>query len=550
MAVSTHAVTNQVSPLQDYNLLATDAALSEALQRDASGTQVDALAGYGSLLGSEEVIRLGEDAERHPPELETHDRIGQRIDTVRFHPAWHGLMRMLREQGLAALPYSHPGRGAWSAYAAGIYLHGQVDAGSLCPTTMTMASVSVLTQEPELFESLRDKLYSTEYDPRDVPIPDKKSILVGMGMTEKQGGSDLRANSTQAHPLGAEGRGQAYELVGHKWFFSAPMCDAHLVLARTASGPSCFFVPRWRPDGTRNAIHIQRLKDKVGNRSNSSSEVEFDRAWGLMVGEEGRGIPTIIGMATFSRLTCVIGSSALMRQAVVQSLHYARHRMAFGRALADQPLMRSVLADMALESEAATTLMMRLARAFEHADQPGEQQWCRIMMPAAKFWVCKRAVELTGEAMEVWGGNGYVETGPMARLFREAPVNSIWEGSGNVICLDVLRAIGRDPLGGRELISALQDKCAGSPALQAAARNILACLELPQERLEAGARRFVQQLVLLAQAVLLLEHAPAFVSEAFIASRFDSGGGRVYGMLPPECDVEAILQRAWASSVA
>lgn len=547
MAGSTHGVTNQVATLQDYNLLAADAALNEALQREASSTHIDALAGYGGLLGREETLRLGEDAERHPPELHTHDRIGQRIDTVDFHPAWHGLMRMLREQGLVALPYSHPAQGAWSAYAAGIYLHGQVDAGSLCPTTMTMASISVLAQEPALFDSLRDKLYSTEYDPRDIPIPQKRSILVGMGMTEKQGGSDLRANSTQAHALGAEGRGQAYELVGHKWFFSAPMCDAHLVLAQTGSGPSCFFVPRWRPDGTRNAIHIQRLKDKVGNRSNSSSEVEFNRAWGRMVGEEGRGIPTIIGMATFSRLSCVIGSSALMRQAVVQSLHYARHRMAFGRKLAEQPLMRAVLADMALESEAATTLMMRLAHAFENADQPGEQQWCRIIMPAAKFWVCKRAVELTGEAMEVWGGNGYVETGPMARLFREAPVNSIWEGSGNVICLDVLRAIGRDPLGARDLISALQEKCVGNPALRAAARNILACLELPQERLEFGARRFVQQLVLLAQAVLLLEHAPSFVSDAFIASRLDStDGGRVYGMLPSGCDVEAILQRAWA----
>ena len=550
MAVSTHAVTNQVPALQDYNLLATDAALSESLRRDASGAHVAVLTSYGNLLGREEIIRLGEEAERHPPELETHDRIGRRIDTVGFHPAWHGLMRLLREQGLVALPYSHPAKGAWSAYAAGIYLHGQVDAGSLCPSTMTMASISVLAQEPALFESLRDKLYSTEYDLRDVPIPRKKSILVGMGMTEKQGGSDLRANSTRAGPIGVEGRGQAYELVGHKWFFSAPMCDAHLVLAQTESGLSCFFVPRWRPDGSRNAIHIQRLKDKVGNRSNSSSEVEFDGAWGLMVGEEGRGIPTIIGMATFSRLSCVIGSSSLMRQAVVQAIHYARQRMAFGRTLADQPLMRSVLADMALESEAATTLMMRLARAFEHAGQPGEQQWCRIIMPAAKFWVCKRAVELTGEAMEVWGGNGYVETGPMARLFREAPVNSIWEGSGNVICLDVLRAIGRDPLGARQLISALQEKCSGNPALRAAARNITACLELPQERLEFGARRLVQQLVLLAQAVLLVEHAPSFVSDAFIASRFDTDTGRVYGVLPPGCDVEAILQRAWASGAA
>ncbi len=545
MESTTHEVSNQVPELLDYNLLATDAVLNEALQRHASPTHSQALDNYGLQLGREASVRLAEDAENHPPELQTHDRVGRRIDTVNFHPSWHALMRMLRENGLAALPYSHPGAGAWSAYAAGIYLHGQVDAGSLCPTTMTMASVSVLAQEPALFETLRDKLYSTEYDARDVPIPQKKSILVGMGMTEKQGGSDLRANSTHAYPLGAEGRGQAYELVGHKWFFSAPMCDAHLVLAKTDGGLSCFFVPRWRPDGTRNAVHIQRLKDKVGNRSNSSSEVEFHYAWGQMVGEEGRGIPTIIGMATFSRLTCVIGSSAVMRQSLVQAMHYARHRQAFGKALSEQPLMRSVLTDMALESEAATTLMMRLAYAFEHASEPAEQAWCRIMMPAAKFWVCKRAVELAGEAMEVWGGNGYVETGPMARLFREAPVNSIWEGSGNVICLDVLRAIGRDPVGAREFIAALHARCADQPVLQAAVQHLASDLERPQEELEADARRFVQRLVLVTQACLLQEQSPDFVSEAFIASRFDAEWGRVYGVLPPSCDHTVILGRAW-----
>src|SRR5690606_17129123 len=370
-------------------------------------------------------------------------------------------------------------------------------------TTLFRSSVSVLAQEPELFDSLRDKLYSTEYDPRDLPIPQKKSILVGMGMTEKQGGSDLRANSTQAYPLGAEGRGQAYTLVGHKWFFSAPMCDAHLVLARTDAGPSCLFVPRWKPDGTRNAILIQRLKDKVGNRSNSSSEVEFQDAWGIMVGEEGRGIPTIIGMATFSRLACIIGSSALTRQAVVQALHYARHREAFGERLIDQPLMRNVLCDMALESEAATLLMFRLADAFEHADDPLQQAWCRILMPAAKFWICKRAVELTGEAMEVFGGNGYVETGPMGRLFREAPVNSIWEGSGNVMCLDVLRAMGREPESAKRLLDALAEAGKGDPAIARVVQSLVDDLGLPRAELEFRARSIAQRLVLVAQAGLL-----------------------------------------------
>ncbi len=317
---------------------------------------------------------------------------------------------------------------------------------------MTQASIPVLQKEPALWAQLKDKLYSDAHDPRDAPIGAKQSIMIGMGMTEKQGGSDVRANTTLAVPVGAGGRGGEHLLRGHKWFFSAPMCDAHLVVARTeAGGPSCFYVPRWRPDGTKNAVRIQRLKNKVGNRSNSSSEIELDDAWGVMLGEEGRGIPTIIEMATYTRLNCVLGSAAILRQGLVQAIAYTRQRHAFGRALAEQPLMRAVLADLALESEAALALAMRLAQAFER----GEPAWTRIVAPAAKFWVCKRAVEAAGEVMEIFGGNGYVDDGPIARLFREAPVNSIWEGSGNVMCLDVMRAISREPDAAHALIDEL-----------------------------------------------------------------------------------------------
>jgi putative acyl-CoA dehydrogenase len=365
-------------------------------------------------------------------------------------------------------------------------------------------------------------------------------MLIGMGMTEKQGGSDVRANTSWAVPVAGGGRGAEYRLNGHKWFFSAPMCDAHLVVARLGNaedGPiGCFYVPRWRPDGSKNAVEIQRLKDKLGNRSNSSAEVEFRDAYAVLIGEEGRGIPTIIEMATHTRLDCVIGSAALIRQAFVQALHHTRHREAFGRLLLDQPLMRNVLTDLALESEAATRLMMRLATAFELADtDPLQAAWKRIVTPAAKFWVCKRALEVTGEAMEVWGGNGYVEEGPMARLYREAPVNSIWEGSGNVMCLDVLRAIQREPDGAALLLGDLAREAAGDRRLRTALQNFETLLHQPAELMQANARRLAQTLVLLAQAVLLLRHGQADCAELFIASRFGDGAqadhGRVFGTL-------------------
>ena len=541
----THTVTNQAPELQDYNLFTTDVALAAGLQQAGGGWHAEALTRLGGELGSAEILQLGALANWHPPQLHTHDRVGNRIDSVEFHQSWHRLLGLLRREGLHALPFSSPRPGAQVARAAGYFLHAQVESGSLCPTTMTFASIPVLANEPALFARLRDKLFSLEHDPRDLPLVQKKSILIGMGMTEKQGGSDVRSNATVAVPVRGEGRGAEYALTGHKWFFSAPMCDAHLVLARTGRGLSCFFVPRWRDDGSKNSILIQRLKDKLGNQSNSSSEVEFQEALGVMVGEEGRGIPTIIEMANFTRLDCVIGSAGLMRQAFVQAAHHARHRSAFERLLAEQPIMRNVLADLALESEAATLLMLKLASAFDAPDQPLLRAWRRIVTPAAKFWICKRAVAFTGECMEVWGGNGYVETGPMARMYREAPVNSIWEGSGNVMCLDVLRAVERDPEGALLLLADLQEAAAGHPALLALLDALRRDLQAAPEEREALARRLVQRLVLAAQASLMLRHAPPDIAEAFVASRLDADGGRVYGTIGTPALQKRILDRAW-----
>ena len=561
---ATHEVTNQVPPLEHYNLYETDATLAAAVEREGARWHAQALARDGALLGTPEVIALAGLANRHEPELFTFSPRGERIDTFEFHPSWDRLVSLLRQEGLHALPFDTPRPGAMAARCAGYFLHAQIESGSLCPVTMTFASIPVLRREQPLFEQIADKLYTREHDPSDAPLSHKRSMMVGMGMTEKQGGSDVRTNQTRAAAAGAAaGRGAEYRLVGHKWFFSAPQCDAHLVLARTsADAPlSCFYVPRYIPDGTRNAIRIQRLKDKLGNRSNASSEVEFGDAYGVMIGDEGRGVPTIIEMANYTRLDCAIGSAALMRAALVQAIHHARHRVAFSRRLVDQPLMRNVLADLALESEAATVLFMRLARAFDAhlaAEREGtpepdaERTWRRIVTPAAKFWICKRALEFTGEAMEVWGGNGYVEEGPMARFYREAPVNSIWEGSGNVMCLDVLRALERDPQGVQALFAQWRADAAGTPALAAALDTFEALLAAPAELREAGARRLTQQLVLCAQAVLLLRAAPTDHAQAFIATRLADGGaglacGRVYGTLPTTFDHGAIVAHAFGA---
>ena len=557
----THEVTNQAPPLECYNAMTTDASLVAALEREGAAWHLDTLTHDGLALTQPDVLALADLANRHTPEHHPFSARGERIDAIEFHPAWHTLLSMLREQGLHSLPFetATPRPGSMAARAAGYFLHAQLESGSLCPLTMTFASIPVLQQEPALYASLREQLLSRRHDPRDIPLDaGKQSMMIGMGMTEKQGGSDVRSNRTRAVATRVGGRGGEYRLIGHKWFFSAPQCDAHLVLARTGGtdesddgkGPvSCFYVPRFAPDGSKNAVQIQQLKDKLGNRSNVSSEVEFLDAYGVMIGDEGRGVPTIIEMANFTRLDCVIGSAALMRAALIQAIHHARHRRVFGARLIDQPLMRNVLADLALESEAATVLFMRLAGAFENSARPEERAWRRIVTPAAKFWVCKRALEFTGEAMEVWGGNGYVETGPMARFYREAPVNSIWEGSGNVMCLDVLRAFEREPDAARALFDSWQAVAGEHRVLGDALKTLLAMLTGDPATREASARGIAQHLVLTAQGILLAQHAPSDVAAAFIETRLGDARGsvnRVYGTLPATFDFNAVIERAFA----
>ncbi|VCU69770.1 Putative acyl-CoA dehydrogenase AidB [Pigmentiphaga humi] len=540
---------NVVDPLADYSLYDTDLALREAVEREGAGRAHGQLSAHGGWLGSREALDAGRDANLHPPCFVPIDPVGRRIDEVRFHPAWHVLMRAIVAQGLHDGPWSAPQPGALVARAAGYVMQGQVDAGTLCPTTMTFAAAAVLAAEPpgeiDFARDWRPVLCSRSYDPADAPIAAKRGALVGMGMTEKQGGSDVRANTTRADPCGAPGRGRGYLLTGHKWFYSVPQADAHLVLAQAAEGLSCFFVPRYGPDGRRNAVRILRLKDKLGNRSNASAEVEFHGAWGMMVGEPGRGVPTIIEMAACTRLDCVLGSAALLRQALVQALHFCTHRHAFGRPLVRQPLMRHVLADLALESEAATVLGLRLARAFAGQD-PLERAIRRIVTPAAKYWVCKRAEAAIAECMEACGGNGYVEDGPMPRLYREAPVNAIWEGSGNVMCLDVLRAMRRDPQGFEALAEYLRERGGGSVEFRSAWQAWMELCAKPEDA-EFKARRIAGLLTCLLQAALLRESPGGMAADAFIAARLaqpgwlygDSGTGHgdaVCGLL---------LARAW-----
>lgn len=544
---TTHQISNQFDEKQDYNLFATDATLQEILQSYGSQDQT-ILNEMGQVVGSSEYYQYADLANRHTPILHAFDARGRRRDYIEFHPAWHQWMRINRQFDSHAHPFNQAeSKSKWVDWAARFYLSGQVECGSLCPTSMTLGSIPLIQREPELWAKIGDKLLSTEYDERDLPIAQKKSIWLGMGMTEKQGGSDVRANETFAVPIGESGRGQAYLLTGHKWFFSAPMCDAHLVVAKTEQdGLACFFVPRWREDGTKNNIHVQRLKDKVGNRSNSSSEVEFQEAWGIMIGEAGRGIPTIIEMANYTRLTCSVGSTAMLRQALVQCLAYTRQRKAFGKHLAAQPLMQAVLVDLALETEAAMQLSFYLASCYEN-DDALSLAWKRIMTPASKFWICKRAVELTGETMEVFGGNGYVDNGIMARIFKEAPVNTIWEGSGNVMCLDVLRAIGREPESIEILFQDLAATAMQDEILKQELQTLFKLFQQPADELQFMGRSLVSRLTLLAQAVLLKRHASEFIFNGFIQTRYSEFHGRVVGIISAkQVDVERILERALA----
>jgi len=538
---ATHEVLNQPPPLEDVNLFEGDAALGEGLVREGGGWAEERVRAFGGLVGSARFLELGRQANRHTPELRTHDRFGHRIDEVEFHPAWHEVMGAAMAHGLHNLPWREPRPGAHVARGALQFLLAQAESGSCCPLTMTFACVPALRHEKALAEEWEPRLLSCDYDPRPIPAAGKRSALLGMAMTEKQGGSDVRANTTRARAL--EG-GEAFELVGHKWFCSAPMSDAFLTLAKIdGEALTCFLVPRWRPDGTRNPIHIQRLKDKLGNRSNASSEVEFPGTWARRVGPPGRGVRSIMEMVQHTRLDCVSGSAGLMRQAATQALHHARHRDAFGRRLWEQPLMRNVLADLALEAEAATALALRLGRAFDEAPgDPGERAFARIATAVAKYWVCKRAPHMIYEAMECLGGGGYVEESILPRLYREAPVNAIWEGSGNVIALDVLRAMAREP----EALDALLGELRLAGGADRRFDAWLARLEAEladRDGAEGRARRLVECLALALQASLLLRGAPAAVADAFCAGRLGEGG-LAFGTLPPGADLHAILERA------
>ncbi|HEY6024577.1 MAG TPA: isovaleryl-CoA dehydrogenase [Pseudolabrys sp.] len=527
-------VQNQPPPLEPFNLFSSDRALREAVRREAANWAEGDLAALGAMLGKPETIQLGFDANRFTPQLRTLDRYGHRIDEVEFHPAWHELLRIALNAGLHSSPWAEPKPGAHVARAAGTYMLGQIESGVYCPIAMTYGAVPTLRHAPAIAAEWLPRIYSREYDRRFRPSRLKSAALIGMGMTENQGGSDLRTNTTRAEPAG-DG---TFRLYGHKWFMSAPMCDAFLVLAQSPKGLSCFLMPRWTPEGERNDIQILRLKDKLGNRSNASSEVEFYGAYAQLVGEEGRGIPTIIEMGNYTRLDCCIGSSALMRQAVAQAVHHARHRTAFQKKLIDQPLMTNVLADLAIESEAALALTMRLARAYDE-DDDAAQVIRRVVTPAAKFWICKRTPFVTYEAMEVLGGSGYIEESIMPRLYREAPVNSIWEGSGNVMCLDVLRAMGRTS----SVMDVLRSELDSDVRLKNLADRLSKRISTPDRNDEAQARMLVRDLVLALQAALLIKHAPTVVADAFCASRLNGEGG-TFGLLPRGVDHREIAERA------
>ena len=534
---ATHVVENQPPPLEPYDAWATDLALREAVAREGGAFALADIAAYGELAGGE-LMALAMEANRHRPQLRSHDRHGNRLDRVEFHPAYHAIMRIAIEHGVHAYAWRSRREGAHVARAALNYLHYQADQGSACPLTMTYAAVPVLQAEPAVAREWLPAAIADEYDETDAPAEQKTGVTLGMGMTEKQGGSDVRANSTQARP-----DGDGWLLTGHKWFFSAPMSDAFLVLAQAPAGPTCFLLPRWHPDGSRNGIRIQRLKDKLGDWSNASSEVEFQDAFAWRMGGEGRGVATIIQMVALTRLDCLVGSAGLIRQATVQALHHARHRRAFGKRLEQHPLMRNVLADLVLESEAALALALRVARAVDASSRDeGEAALARIATAIGKYWVCKRAPAVVNEAQECLGGNGYVEDGSMARLYRQAPLNSIWEGCGNIQCLDVLRALGREPATRDALFAELRT----ARGLHAGYDRAIAALEAQLadgDALELRARRLVERMALtLTASVLLRAQSP--VAEPFCRTRLDSQHGIALGTLPRDAPMGPLIERA------
>jgi putative acyl-CoA dehydrogenase len=544
----THEVSNQVALLVGHNLYTSDRTLREAVRRENAGWAEEDLVRLGGLLGGEEAQRWGFDANENEPVLHTHDAAGNRRDEVVFHPAWHQLMRTSVAARIHSLPWVDGRAGAHVARAALLMLTAENELGHTCPISMTFSSVAALRADSDLAGDWESKIISAHYDPSFRPAAAKSGILIGMGMTEKQGGSDVRANTTRAERTG---NSREYVITGHKWFCSAPMCDAFLILAQAPKGLSCFFLPRWTPAGDRNGFFIQRLKRKMGNRSNASSEAEFVDAWAQLVGEEGRGVQTIIEMVHHTRLDCAIASAGLMRQAAVQAVHYARHRRAFGKLLSEQPLMQNVLADLIVESEAATLLMMRLTKAFDaRAADERERGFARVVAAIAKYWLCKRACVQVGEALECHGGNGYVEESIMPRLYREAPLYSIWEGSGNVICLDILRALAKEPASIDALVAEMRLAARADARFATFLSGVESMLakfgkraasDIDGASAEREARRLAEKLALGLQASLLVRHGQPEVAQAFLASRIAVDSGQTFGTLPPAADSAKIV---------
>jgi putative acyl-CoA dehydrogenase len=542
----THDVENQPPPLAPYDAYGTDVALREALVREGGGWAEPQVAAYGPIAGGE-AMALGVAANAHRPTLHTHDRFGHRIDDVEFHPAYHRLMELAIEHGVTSFAWRNVRHeGAHVARAALMYLHNQADQGTSCPLTMTYACVPSLEQQPALARAWMPRILATRYDGRSVPAQAKEGNTVGLGMTEKQGGSDVRTNTTRATPVGAPGPGELYELVGHKWFLSAPMSDAFLVLAQTDDGLSCFLLPRFVADGALNAVRIQRLKDKLGDWSNASSEVELSGALAWMVGEPGRGVATILQMVMLTRQDCIIGSASLMRQALVQAVHHTRHRRAFGKLLVDQPLMRNVLADLALESEAATALTFRVARAVDaSARDERERALARIVTAIGKYWVCRRCPPFVNEAQECLGGIGYVEETGMPRLYRQAPLNSIWEGSGNVQCIDVLRAVRKEPASVDAFFAELHSVRGGSRIVDHEAGALRKAFAGDGDELEARSRRIVERMAMALEAACLVRSGNVAIADAFAESRLARSHGVAFGTLEPSAPLqEALIERA------
>jgi putative acyl-CoA dehydrogenase len=544
-AANTHNVENMPPVLENYNMFTNDTTLVDTVKREGAGWAIDPLTAYGEKCGSAEWIQRGFEANRVKPILDTHDRYGKRVDLVTFHPAYHELMATSKAQGLTGSAWARPGEGAHVARAAAFYLTNQVEAGHICPITMTFAAVPALMKQADLAEEWSPKALSTDYDPRNVPHTEKSTVTIGMAMTEKQGGSDVRMNSTRAHPIGTGGPGQAYELVGHKFFVSAPMSDAFLMLAQAEGGLSCFLVPRWRPDGSKNPLQVLRLKDKMGNASNASSETELRGALGWLIGEEGRGVANILEMVAMTRFDCLVASAGAMRQHMTQIIHHTSHRKAFGRLLDRQPLMQNVLADLELEAEASTLMAFRVASALDRgqAGDAHETSLARLATPVGKFWVCKRQPGHAYEAMECIGGSAVMENSIMPRFYREAPINTIWEGSGNVQCLDAMRAIQKDPDSLQAFIKEVSLGAGKNPLFDQHLESLQTEFT-SLDHFEYRARTVMEKLALALQGSLLIRYAPEAVSHAFCASRMGGRSGLIYGQLPrKDVDCAAIIDR-------